>query len=72
MFRYVARNVRAQLRSACQGSTHGRVASARERAKNTPTLKDLDFLELHPNGICLEKSTYDALMRTLKYASDLR
>lgn len=46
----------------------GRIASERERAKSTPTLKDLDLLELHPNGICLERNTFDALMRTLKYA----
>jgi hypothetical protein len=52
-----------------QGSTYGRIASDRERAKSAPTLKDLDFLGLHPNGICLERTTFNALMRTLKYES---
>ena len=29
--------------------------------------KGLGAIELHPNGICLEKTTYDALIRTLEY-----
>ena len=31
-----------------QGSTYKRKASKAERAKETPTLKDLDFLNDHP------------------------
>ncbi|CAK9292999.1 unnamed protein product [Gordionus sp. m RMFG-2023] len=49
-----------------KGSTYNRKASKYERLKNTPTYKDLDFMEKHPQGIMLEPDTYDALIKTLK------
>lgn len=49
-----------------KGSTYKRKASKHERAKESPTLKDLDFLENHPDGITLEKETYDALIKTIQ------
>ena len=42
-------------------------ASKRERAKSSPTFKDLDFRdELLPDGLSLEPVTYNALMVTIQ------
>ena len=41
-------------------------ASKYERNKKSPTYKDLDFMEHHPEGILLEADTYKALMNTLE------
>jgi len=48
-----------------KGSTYKRAASKSERAKPSPTVKDLDFLNDHVEGIFLEGATYDALMKTI-------
>ncbi|KAL3885303.1 hypothetical protein ACJMK2_025383 [Sinanodonta woodiana] len=48
-----------------KGSTYKRKASKQERQKERPTLKDLDFMELHPDGLLLEKDTYEALTKTI-------
>ncbi len=48
-----------------KGSTYKRAASKAERAKGSPTLKDLDFSKEHADGIFLEATTYDALMKTI-------
>ena len=41
-------------------------ASKSERAKKYPTFKDLDFLDLVPEGFHLEPETYTALMSTIE------
>lgn len=40
-------------------------ANKAERNKSSPTYKDLDFMEQHPNGIFLEADTYNALEKTI-------
>lgn len=49
-----------------KGSTYKRKASKAERAKETPTLKDLDFLNDHPEGLFLEPDTYNAVLKTIQ------
>jgi len=41
-------------------------ASKAERSKKSPTYKDLDFMEHHPEGIFLEADTYSALVKTIQ------
>lgn len=41
-------------------------ANKTERNKSSPTYKDLDFMEQHPNGIFLEADTYNALVKTIQ------
>ncbi|KAK0425432.1 hypothetical protein QR680_009197 [Steinernema hermaphroditum] len=48
-----------------KGSTYKRMASKAEREKNAPTLKDLDFLKDHKDGIMLDPVAYDALVNVL-------
>jgi len=49
-----------------KGSTYKRKASKSERNKSVPTHKDLDFMEIHPEGILLEADTYTALIKTIQ------
>ncbi|KAF8776836.1 phosphatidylinositol 4-phosphate 5-kinase type-1 alpha-like [Argiope bruennichi] len=48
-----------------KGSTYKRKASKSEREKSSPTYKDLDFMERHPEGIFLEIEKYNALIKTI-------
>ncbi|CAI2318979.1 unnamed protein product [Caenorhabditis sp. 36 PRJEB53466] len=48
-----------------KGSTYKRMANKTERAKPHPTLKDLDFLECHKDGIFIDPIALDALMRSI-------
>eukprot|EP00105_Crassostrea_gigas_P023428 XP_011443264.1 PREDICTED: phosphatidylinositol 4-phosphate 5-kinase type-1 alpha isoform X3 [Crassostrea gigas] len=49
-----------------KGSTYKRKASRAERSMSSPTLKDLDFMNNHPEGILLEKDKYDALIKNIQ------
>lgn len=49
-----------------KGSTYKRKANKYERKKDSPTYKDLDFMEHHPEGIYLEVETYNALIKTIQ------
>ncbi|KAJ1526925.1 hypothetical protein ONE63_008473 [Megalurothrips usitatus] len=49
-----------------KGSTYKRKANKSERQKKSPTYKDLDWMEQHPEGIFLEADTYTALVKTIQ------
>ena len=48
------------------GSTFNRKASKKEREKSSPTYKDLDLMEILPNGIELDYEIYEAIRQTIK------
>jgi 1-phosphatidylinositol-4-phosphate 5-kinase len=49
-----------------KGSTFKRRANNQEREKESPTWKDLDFMERHPEGLILDGDTYNALVKTIQ------
>lgn len=49
-----------------KGSLYKRKASKEERAKSSPTFKDLDFLEEHPEGIILDERNYENIISSVK------
>ncbi|XP_016419144.1 phosphatidylinositol 4-phosphate 5-kinase type-1 alpha-like isoform X1 [Sinocyclocheilus rhinocerous] len=60
------RAVPMHLKFDLKGSTCKRRASPKERAKDLPTYKDLDFMQDMPEGILLESDHYNALCRTIQ------
>ncbi|KAG7161774.1 Phosphatidylinositol 4-phosphate 5-kinase type-1 gamma-like, partial [Homarus americanus] len=58
-------SIKMHQRYDLKGSTYKRKASKYERSKDSPTFKDLDFMEHHPDGILLEAETYKALINTI-------
>jgi len=49
-----------------KGSTYGRFADRKERKKAHPTFKDLDFLDMYPDGIYLQPEIHSCLMDTIE------
>ncbi len=58
--------LRMHHRFDLKGSTYKRKASKGERSKTSPTFKDLDFLEVYPEGIFLQPELYDNLMNSIQ------
>ncbi|XP_071548326.1 phosphatidylinositol 4-phosphate 5-kinase type-1 sktl-like isoform X5 [Panulirus ornatus] len=58
-------SIKMHQRYDLKGSTYKRKASKYERSKESPTFKDLDFMEHHPDGILLEAETYKALVTSI-------
>ncbi|XP_066530918.1 phosphatidylinositol-4-phosphate 5-kinase, type I, alpha, a [Hoplias malabaricus] len=54
------------LKYDLKGSTYKRRASPKERTKNLPTCKDLDFMQDMPEGLLLENDHYNALCKTIQ------
>ncbi|XP_067839610.1 phosphatidylinositol-4-phosphate 5-kinase, type I, beta a isoform X1 [Heptranchias perlo] len=60
------RSVRMHYKYDLKGSTYKRRASRKEREKDLPTFKDLDFIQDTSDGLFFDAETYNALMKTLQ------
>lgn len=49
-----------------KGSLYKRKATKEERANSNPTFKDLDFLEMYPQGIFLDENCYESIKACLE------
>ncbi|KAM9810921.1 phosphatidylinositol 4-phosphate 5-kinase type-1 beta [Neosynchiropus ocellatus] len=60
------RTVKMHYKYDLKGSTYKRRASRKEREKASPTFKDLDFQDMHEDGLYFDTETYNNLMKTLQ------
>ncbi|XP_012716805.2 phosphatidylinositol 4-phosphate 5-kinase type-1 beta [Fundulus heteroclitus] len=60
------RSVKMHYKYDLKGSTYKRRASRKEREKPRPTYKDLDFQDMHEEGLYFDTETYNNLMKTLQ------